>query len=115
MSYGFHRIGANARIRDGIVEGNGLPMPVMVFQQRHVAVVSAEGALFQTSVVQDAASWSLPPAVADTLLEQPGITKANARELGFTGSVCGQCGSYQMVRNGTCEKCTACGSTTGCS
>jgi len=39
----------------------------------------------------------------------------SARELGFTGDICDECGSSQMVRNGTCLKCNACGSTTGCS
>ena len=38
-----------------------------------------------------------------------------ARENGFTGDICTDCGSSQMVRNGTCLKCNACGSTTGCS
>jgi ribonucleoside-diphosphate reductase alpha chain len=44
-------------------------------------------------------------------------TKARrlARENGFTGDICTDCGSSQMVRNGTCLKCNACGSTTGCS
>ncbi len=38
-----------------------------------------------------------------------------AREMGFTGDICPDCGSMTMVRNGTCLKCTTCGSTTGCS
>ena len=38
-----------------------------------------------------------------------------AREQGFTGDVCPECGSMTMVRNGTCLKCTTCGATTGCS
>ena len=38
-----------------------------------------------------------------------------ARERGFTGDICDECGSSQMVRNGTCLKCNACGATTGCS
>ena len=42
-------------------------------------------------------------------------TRRLARERGFTGDICDDCGSSQMVRNGTCLKCNACGSTTGCS
>ena len=42
-------------------------------------------------------------------------TRRLARERGFTGDICDECGSSQMVRNGTCLKCNACGSTTGCS
>ena len=38
-----------------------------------------------------------------------------AREAGFTGDICDDCGSSQMVRNGTCLKCNSCGATTGCS
>ena len=42
-------------------------------------------------------------------------TRRLARENGFTGDICTDCGSSQMVRNGTCLKCNACGATTGCS
>jgi ribonucleoside-diphosphate reductase alpha chain len=38
-----------------------------------------------------------------------------ARERGFTGDICTDCGSSQMIRNGTCLKCNSCGATTGCS
>ena len=38
-----------------------------------------------------------------------------AREAGFTGDICDDCGGSQMVRNGTCLKCNSCGATTGCS
>ena len=38
-----------------------------------------------------------------------------ARERGFTGDICQNCGQSQMTRNGTCLKCNACGETTGCS
>ena len=39
----------------------------------------------------------------------------SARAMGFTGDICTNCGSSQMVRNGTCLKCNECGETTGCS
>jgi ribonucleoside-diphosphate reductase alpha chain len=38
-----------------------------------------------------------------------------ARMQGYTGDDCGDCGNFALVRNGTCLKCEACGSTTGCS
>ena len=38
-----------------------------------------------------------------------------ARERGFTGDICTECGSSQMTRNGTCLRCNSCGATTGCS
>ncbi len=40
---------------------------------------------------------------------------AEARIKGYTGDSCTECGSFQMVRNGSCLKCLSCGSTTGCS
>ena len=38
-----------------------------------------------------------------------------ARAQGYEGDACGECGSFTMVRNGTCLKCVSCGSTSGCS
>jgi ribonucleoside-diphosphate reductase alpha chain len=38
-----------------------------------------------------------------------------AKEHGFTGDMCPECGHFKMVRNGVCLKCTECGTTTGCS
>lgn len=38
-----------------------------------------------------------------------------AKQLGYTGDACVECGSMTMVRNGTCLKCITCGSTSGCS
>ena len=46
------------------------------------------------------------------------ITKddvAIAKSRGFEGDPCDECGQMMMVRNGTCLKCVACGTTTGCS
>lgn len=59
-----------------------------------------------------------PPHVAATELAAPiapKLTREQATEAGFTGNSCDECGSLQMVRNGTCEKCNSCGATTGCS
>ena len=38
-----------------------------------------------------------------------------AKQLGYTGDACPECGSMTMIRNGTCLKCITCGATTGCS
>ncbi len=38
-----------------------------------------------------------------------------ARMKGYAGEACGSCGSWTLVRNGTCLKCDNCGGTTGCS
>jgi len=46
-----------------------------------------------------------------TLLELRTI----AKQQGFTGDICGLCGSMNVVKTGTCGACTNCGTTTGCS
>ena len=38
-----------------------------------------------------------------------------AKLQGFTGSLCTECGSTKMKRNGSCELCIDCGATSGCS
>ena len=38
-----------------------------------------------------------------------------AKQQGFTGSMCGSCGSFKVKANGSCEVCLDCGSTSGCS
>ena len=43
------------------------------------------------------------------------IKIVEARIKGFEGDPCPSCGSFSLVRNGTCLKCISCGGTTGCS
>ena len=38
-----------------------------------------------------------------------------ARMKGYEGDACNECGSFTLVRNGTCLKCNSCGATNGCS
>ena len=38
-----------------------------------------------------------------------------ARMKGYVGDACNACGSFTLVRNGTCLKCVSCGATSGCS
>jgi len=38
-----------------------------------------------------------------------------ARLQGYEGDACGSCGSFTLVRNGSCLKCETCGGTSGCS
>lgn len=39
----------------------------------------------------------------------------HARMKGYEGDACGSCGSFTLVRNGSCLKCETCGATSGCS
>jgi ribonucleoside-diphosphate reductase alpha chain len=41
--------------------------------------------------------------------------RLEAKAKGYEGEMCGECGNFTLVRNGTCMKCDTCGSTTGCS
>jgi ribonucleoside-diphosphate reductase alpha chain len=41
--------------------------------------------------------------------------RAKSLMQGYTGNSCSECQNFTMVRNGTCEKCDTCGSTSGCS
>jgi len=72
-------------------------------------VMRTEGEKREVQMTLDAAVAPLQEENADARARQA------ARERGFTGDICDDCGSSQMVRNGTCLKCNACGSTTGCS
>lgn len=38
-----------------------------------------------------------------------------AKQLGYSGDVCSNCGSFKMTRTGTCLTCTTCGQSRGCS
>jgi ribonucleoside-diphosphate reductase alpha chain len=62
----------------------------------------------------EAQNWSKSGSAAAA---QP--SKAERREeakaKGYEGEMCGECGHFSLVRNGTCMKCDTCGSTTGCS
>ena len=53
-------------------------------------------------------------AVNTTLLEERAAI-LEARQKGFEGDPCEECGQLMMVRNGTCMKCNTCGGTSGCS
>ncbi len=72
-------------------------------------VMRTEGEKMEVQMTLDAAIAPLQEKDEEALAIQA------ARERGFTGDICDDCGSSQMVRNGTCLKCNDCGSTTGCS
>ena len=74
-----------------------------------MGVMRTEGERREVQMTLDAAVAPLQERDAEARARQVAI------ERGFTGDICDDCGSSQMVRNGTCLKCNACGSTTGCS
>ena len=70
---------------------------------------SAATALFSDKAQADA---SAAKAEAKALATE---RRAKALMQGYTGNMCSECQNFTMVRNGTCEKCDTCGSTSGCS
>jgi ribonucleoside-diphosphate reductase alpha chain len=67
-------------------------------QQKNVKTVTEKAAVIQQETAEEAES-----------------DYDRAKQLGYTGDSCPECGSMTMIRNGTCLKCITCGSTTGCS
>lgn len=65
--------------------------------------------------VVDEGTVSESTAVQETAAERVASDLETAKLQGFTGSVCGGCGSTKMKRNGSCEVCLDCGATSGCS
>jgi ribonucleoside-diphosphate reductase alpha chain len=63
------------------------------------------------------ASLSMPKEIAhsDNAQQSDAAKIIQARIKGYEGDPCPACGSFTLVRNGTCMKCDTCGGTTGCS
>jgi ribonucleoside-diphosphate reductase alpha chain len=61
----------------------------------------------------EALQWS--KAGAHATAPSKAERRAEAKAKGYEGEMCGECGNFTLVRNGTCMKCDTCGSTTGCS
>ncbi len=62
----------------------------------------------------DQLPWSQPETRAETKAVAA-ERRAEAKAKGYEGEMCGECGNFTLVRNGTCLKCDTCGGTTGCS
>ena len=66
-------------------------------------------ALFSDAAAADAASVKAEAKKKEADRRMKSILQ------GYTGNMCPECANFTMVRNGTCEKCDTCGSTSGCS
>jgi len=82
--------------------------PVALLQMR-ASELATDGATALVTVTEATAT------VAVTAELSAAEQRALARMKGYEGEMCGECGNYTMVRNGTCLKCDTCGSTSGCS
>lgn len=81
--------------------------PVSVPQSTHASTVT-------TAKAVEAATGS-PTSAAEQQVGSFDQKYTQARQMGYTGDICGDCGSMTLVRNGTCLKCNTCGATSGCS
>ncbi len=66
------------------------------------------------TVIETVAKYKPRSRMRDALVRQDGGVR-RARESGYTGSICPTCQGCRMTRNGSCEKCEDCGTTSGCS
>jgi ribonucleoside-diphosphate reductase alpha chain len=62
----------------------------------------------------EAHNWSKSGSAA-AAMPSKAERRQEAKAKGYEGEMCGECGHFSLVRNGTCMKCDTCGSTTGCS
>jgi ribonucleoside-diphosphate reductase alpha chain len=60
-------------------------------------------------------NWSKSGTAAAVATPTKAERREEAKAKGYEGEMCGECGHFSLVRNGTCMKCDTCGSTTGCS
>ena len=102
-------------------------VPADQIQTRDLRPTEDDAFTTTTVVPTEAKAPVAPPApepvavsAEPTISRTKASTSANteykkAKQLGYTGDACPECGSMTMVRNGTCMKCITCGSTSGCS
>ncbi|MGE3166093.1 MAG: vitamin B12-dependent ribonucleotide reductase [Planctomycetota bacterium] len=70
----------------------------------------------QREIAASAARAKAGPTPAPILARKSSMALARqARQKGYEGDPCPECGQFTLVRNGTCLKCESCGGTTGCS
>jgi ribonucleoside-diphosphate reductase alpha chain len=108
LSYGYVRQRDLANV---VVMPSAVPIAMVQPIENHVHETQA--LLYSHSA---AASFSAAPAIAlAPVISETQELRAIARLKGYEGEMCGDCGNYTMVRNGTCFKCDTCGGTSGCS
>ena len=88
-------------------------VPHMPTGNTRVITVGGDAAPPARALVTDQIAPPHTPAPSDEIRRQA-MARA-ARDQGFSGDICDQCGGGQMKRSGTCLTCQSCGSTTGCS
>ncbi|MBI2984837.1 MAG: adenosylcobalamin-dependent ribonucleoside-diphosphate reductase [Candidatus Kerfeldbacteria bacterium] len=72
--------------------------------------LTTETAKTETAVAPTVVAASIP--IEPSQAANQALT---AKAQGYTGDTCASCGSMKMKRNGSCQICMECGTTTGCS
>jgi len=119
----FHNHGHGNGSGNGIVHSHADAHGTATTEASALAVADARGAYaaaadnglaVAVSALNGHAAMAVDPQVAATLDARLDKIR-EARLKGYEGDACGECGNFTLVRNGTCLKCTTCGSTSGCS
>ncbi len=105
----------------------GTNLATSISAQPTVVELQEEATAFKRDYEEKARENTASETVAEAFLESDDATSASqtkkleadrrAKSImqGYTGNSCPECQNFTMVRNGTCEKCDTCGSTSGCS
>ena len=77
------------------------------------AFFAAAQAMNRVLLILDGAPPKLP--ALNELDKVRDLRLREAKEMGYTGDVCSQCGAFKMRLTGSCLTCTVCGHSRGCS
>ena len=112
--------GHSLTVLDGDIGGDRAPSPVGAGGVAVTGGAAASVARYPDEAGGGPDAGDRQPAVPIDLRSKRAAREKDrrreeARLNGYTGNACQECQNFTMVRNGTCEKCTTCGSTSGCS
>src|SRR5690606_9633916 len=85
---------------------------------KHVSGLSEEPAAYQAEPASEGVNALFTDRATEEAADAKKVESHRRQQAimqGYTGSMCSECQNFTMVRNGTCEKCDTCGSTSGCS
>jgi len=98
-------------LRSGYDEDNIVPFAQSVMPKTTSQDASKNGTYRAASET----SQSKENTSAPKNINPADVASQQARFRGYTGDACPECGHFTLIRNGTCQKCDTCGTTTGCS
>ncbi|MXW34550.1 MAG: adenosylcobalamin-dependent ribonucleoside-diphosphate reductase, partial [Chloroflexi bacterium] len=101
---------AEAPVADPPAPAASAPEPVAARTPEPSGEAASATASAQPAAQAATATSTVPLQMSDTATRT-----LQARQMGFEGDPCPECGQMMMVRNGTCLKCVSCGATSGCS